>query len=42
MRIKYFYEVGPGKVLFGLNKRIDKTIKTVNVGTLEDINNINV
>ena len=42
MRIKNFYEVGPGKVLLGLNKRIDKTLKTVNVGTLEDINNINV
>ena len=37
-----FMEIGPGKVLSGLNKRIDKTLKTSKVGTLKEINNINV
>tara|TARA_S200000501_G_scaffold306388_1_gene295068 strand:+ start:144 stop:1082 length:939 start_codon:yes stop_codon:yes gene_type:complete len=42
MKIIDFMEVGPGKVLSGLNKRINKTLKTIKVGTLKEINNINV
>ncbi len=30
-----FYEVGPGKVLSGLMKRIDKTKRTVNISTVQ-------
>jgi len=32
-----FYEVGPGKVLTGLLKRIDRTAKGVAVGEMEDL-----
>jgi [acyl-carrier-protein] S-malonyltransferase len=30
-----FYEVGPGKVLTGLMKRIDKTKRAVNISTIQ-------
>ena len=33
-----FYELGPGKVLSGLNKRIDKTISTQNFDKIEHLN----
>ena len=33
------YEVGPGKVLAGLIKKIDKEIEVVNIETIENINN---
>ena len=42
MQIKNFMEIGPGKVLSGLNKRINRRLKTVNVGTLTEINSLNV
>ena len=42
MQIKNFMEIGPGKVLSGLNKRINRKLKTVNVGTLTEINSLNV
>ncbi len=31
-----FLEVGPGKVLQGLNRRIDRSLKTQSIGNLED------
>ena len=34
------YEIGPGKVLAGLIKKIDKEIKVVNVNSVEDVNNL--
>ncbi|MBC8180993.1 ACP S-malonyltransferase [candidate division KSB1 bacterium] len=38
--IKEFYEVGPGKVLSGLLKRINRKIPVKALGTVEDIVNI--
>jgi [acyl-carrier-protein] S-malonyltransferase len=35
-----FYEIGPGKVLSGLIRRIDSTLNTFNVSGAEDIANI--
>lgn len=32
-------ECGPGKVLAGLNKRIDRALETINVGTLKGLTN---
>ena len=37
---KKFIEVGPGKVLSGLIKRINRDIKLTQVNTLEDIKNL--
>jgi [acyl-carrier-protein] S-malonyltransferase len=37
-----FLEIGPGSVLKGLNKRIDPKIKTVNLGSAEQINNFSI
>lgn len=37
--IELLVEVGPGRVLSGLVKRIDKDIPTINLGTVEEINN---
>ena len=36
-----FIEIGPGKVLSGLIKRIDRNIKLIQVNNLTDIKNIN-
>jgi len=36
-----FIEIGPGNVLSGLIKRVDKAIKTLNVGTLGELDNLN-
>ena len=36
-----FIEIGPGKVLSGLIKRIDRNIKLIQVNNLSDIKNIN-
>ena len=34
------YEIGTGKVLAGLIKKIDKEIKVVNINSVEDVNNL--
>jgi [acyl-carrier-protein] S-malonyltransferase len=38
----YFLEVGPGQVLTGLLKRIDRSVEAVQAGTVEDLNKIAV
>ena len=40
--INQFIEIGPGKVLSGLIKRINKDVKTISVNTQDDINNLNI
>ena len=37
--IETFIEIGPGKVLAGLIKRINKDIKTINIENSDDIHN---
>ena len=41
-RIESFVEVGPGKVLQGLNKRIDRKILSQGVESFDQVNNFNV
>lgn len=38
--IDTFVEVGPGRVLTGLVKRIDPSVTTVNIGSVQDIDNL--
>ena len=40
--INQFIEIGPGKVLSGLIKRIDKNVKISAINSEEDISNINI
>ncbi len=40
--INSFLEVGPGKVLQGLNKRIDKSLKCDGIETMDQLEKINV
>ena len=40
--IKQFIEIGPGKVLSGLIKRINKEVKVITINNEEDINNIKI
>lgn len=35
--IEKFYEIGPGRVLTGLMKRIDRKIKVINISTLQSL-----
>ena len=37
---KKFIEIGPGKVLSGLVKRIDKDSKIIQVNSIEDLDNL--
>ena len=37
-----FVEIGPGKVLSGLIKRIDKTVNLITINNIEDLKNINL
>jgi len=36
--VSLFFEIGPGTVLKGLNRRIDSSVKTVNLGNVNQIN----
>ena len=38
--IEEFYELGPGKVLTGLNKRINRELSSIPVGTVSDIDSL--
>ena len=38
--VEKFYEIGPGRVLTGLMKRINRKIKVVNVSNLQAINEL--
>ena len=40
--INQFIEIGPGKILSGLIKRIDRSIKVSAINTEEDIKLINI
>ncbi len=39
-KIEEFYEIGPGKVLTGLNKRINRDLPSTAVGTISDIDSL--
>ena len=41
-KIKHFIEIGPGKVLSGLVKRIDKDVIINSINSEEDIKKINI
>lgn len=38
--VSVFYEIGPGKVVAGMIKRIDKSVEIRNIGSAEDINKL--
>ena len=40
--VKHFIEIGPGKVLSGLVKRINKDVKIDTINSLSDIENIKI
>ena len=37
-----FVEIGPGKVLSGLIKRIDKQLKLITINDINDLENLNI
>jgi [acyl-carrier-protein] S-malonyltransferase len=41
-KITQFIEIGPGKVLSGLIKRIDRNVKVTSINTEDDIKQINL
>ena len=40
--VRRFIEIGPGKVLTGLIKRIDKTVETLSINNEDDIKKIKI
>ena len=40
-KVEKFIEIGPGKVLSGLVKRIDRNVKIIQVNDIEDLKNLN-
>ena len=38
--VQKFYEIGPGRVLTGLMKRINRKIKVVNISDLKAVNDL--
>lgn len=42
LKIEKFYEIGSGKVLTGLIKRINPNVQLFNIGTAEDLKNLNL
>ena len=40
--VRKFIEIGPGKVLSGLIKRIDKRVNLISVNEIDDLNNVNL
>ena len=40
--VNHFIEVGPGKVLSGLVKRIDKSVKINTINSVSDIQDIKI
>ena len=40
--VKHFIEIGPGKVLSGLVKRIDRQIKINTINSEDDIKNLTI
>ena len=38
--VNNFIEIGPGKVLSGLIKRIDRNVELIQVNTIDDLNNL--
>ncbi len=41
LNVQKFIEIGPGKVLSGLVKRIDRNVKLIQVNDIEDLKNLN-
>ena len=40
--IEQFYEIGPGRVLTGLMKRINRKVKVINISSLQSLNELQV
>jgi len=41
-KVNKFIEIGPGKVLSGLIKRINKEVEVISINTEEEIRNIKI
>ncbi len=41
LNVQKFIEIGPGKILSGLVKRIDRNVKLIQVNDIEDLKNLN-